>query len=135
MGSGCSGSAGEPSLRLTQNWTRAWLGQILSIDLTNLPAASTGFVALGCSNTNAGAIPLPHSLTPYGMPGCFARVSTDDIRVVTGNNGTATLTMPVPMSSALIGVVLYQQGFSIDPAANAAGLAASNSVRITIGSL
>jgi hypothetical protein len=135
LGSGCPGSAGEPTLRLTDNWTRAWLGRTLSVDLANLPSPSTGFVAIGWSNTNAGAISLPLPLAPFGMPGCFARVATDDIRAVAGGNGTATLTMPVPISNALVGVVLYQQGFPLDPLANAAGLAASNSVRITIGRL
>jgi hypothetical protein len=104
------------------------------VDLTNLPT-STGFVVVGWSNTSAGPFALPLSLAPYGMPGCFARVATDLLCFVSGSNGTATLTMPVPSDGALVGLPLHQQGLSIDPAANAAGLAVSNSVRVTVGSL
>ncbi len=129
---GCPGSLGEPTLRLTRNWTRAWVGGTLSVDLHNLPQ-STGFVAIGWSNLQAGAFPLPLDLTPYGMPGCHARVATDLIVPVTGANQTATLTMPVPTNYVLLGVRLYQQGFALDPAANAAGLTAGNAVRVRIG--
>ena len=43
--------------------------------------------------------------------------------------------MPVPVSPALIGAILFQQGYSIDPGINALGMTASNSVRVTIGRL
>jgi hypothetical protein len=133
-GSGCAGSLGEPTLRLTQNWTRAWLGGTLSVDLTNLPQ-STGFVVIGWSATSTGAFALPLSLSQFGMPGCLARVSFDETRFLAGSNHVATTTMPVPLSNALLGLSFYQQGYSIDPAANAAGLVAGNAVRITVGRL
>ena len=69
------------------------------------------------------------------MPGCSARVSFDMIRAVSGSNNTATTTIPVPLSNALLGLSFYHQGYSIDPAANAAGLVAGNAVRVTIGRL
>jgi hypothetical protein len=134
LGAGCPGSLGEPALRLTKNWTRAWLGRSMSVDLTNLPL-SAGFVAIGWSDQRQGAINLPLSLAPYGMPGCFARVALDLVAFVSGNNNAATLTLAIPSNTALVGAVLYQQGYSIDPGANAAGLTVSNSIRFTIGQL
>ncbi len=133
-GQGCPGTQGIPTLRLTADWTRAWMGRTLSVDLQNLPQ-SAGFVAIGWSEQRAGAFTLPYDLTPFGMPGCFARVATDLIVPVVGQNQSATLTMPVPQNNALLGVTLYQQGFAIDPAANAAGLTAGNSVRLSVGRL
>ena len=44
-------------------------------------------------------------------------------------------TMPVPVNASLVGVALYQQGVSLDPGFNAAGLTVSNAVRVTVGSL
>ncbi len=134
LGLGCPGALGQPSLGLTREWTRAWMGQSLSIDLTNLPQ-STGLVAVGWSGRRTGGVNLPLGLAPYGMPGCSLRVAPDVIYAVSGSAGTATLTMPVPMNNALLGVAVYQQGFAFDPAANAAGLVASNSVRHTVGRL
>jgi hypothetical protein len=133
-GAGCTGSLGEPTLCLTHNWTRAWLGGILSVNLTNLPQ-SAGFVVNGWSATSAGAFALPLSLDPFGMPGCMARVSFEDVRFVSGSNNAATTTMPVPLSNALLGLSFYQQGYAVDPAANAASLVAGNAVRITVGRL
>lgn len=131
---GCSGTLGEPTLRLSRNWTRAWMGRSLSVDLVNLPQ-SAGFIVVGWSHLQAGAYQLPLDLTPYGMPGCHARVATDLIVPVTGQNQAATLVMPVPQNHALLGITLYQQGFALDPTANAAGLTAGNAVRITVGRL
>ncbi|MBK8096241.1 MAG: hypothetical protein IPK26_03995 [Planctomycetes bacterium] len=133
-GAGCAGTLGEPELRLTKNWTRAWLGQSLSVDVINLPQ-STGFLALGWSDTQAGAIALPLSLTPFGMPGCAARVSFDAVYALTGGGQTATQQIPVPNLAGLLGAVIHQQAFAIDPTANAAGLTASNAVRLTVGRL
>ncbi len=131
---GCPGTLGQPTLALTDNWTRAWMGRTLSVDLHNLPQ-STGFLVTGWSNQRVGAFLLPVGLATFGMPGCHARVSTDLIVPVAGASNTATFTLPVPQNSALLGATLYQQGFAIDPAANAAGLTASNAVRVTIGRL
>ncbi len=131
---GCPGTQGAPTVALTKDWTRAWIGNVLSIDLKNLPQ-STGFLAIGWSDQQAGSFQLPLDLAPFGMPGCHARVATDLIVPLTGANNAATWTTPVPQNNALLGVSFYQQGFAIDPAANAAGLTASNSVRVTIGRL
>ncbi len=134
LAAGCPGTLGSPGLALTHNWTRAWMCRTLSVDLTNLPQ-STGFLAIGWSDQQAGSFQLPLDLAPFGMPGCHARVATDLIVPLTGANNTATWTTPVPQNNALLGISFYQQGFAIDPAVNAAGLTASNSVRVTIGRL
>jgi hypothetical protein len=109
------------------------MGQSLSVELSNLPT-SAAFLVIGWSSSSVGSIPLPYSLTTHGMPGCFARVSTDHVEAILGAAGTITHVMPVPNSAVLNGVQFYQQGYSVDPAANAAGFVASNAVRIGIGS-
>ncbi len=131
---GCNGTLGQPTLRLTHNWTRAWLGRSLSVDLSNLPL-SAGIVALGWSDQQHGSTTLPLSLTPHGMPGCFARVAPDSVYFVTGAGNTATLALPVPNNPNLMGLTFYQQGWSFDPAANPTGMTTSNSARLTIGRL
>ncbi len=131
---GCAGTLGQPTLRLTHNWTRAWLGRSLSVDLSNLPL-SAGIVALGWSDQQHGSTTLPLSLTPHGMPGCFARVAPDSVYFVTGAGNTATLALPVPNNPNLMGLTFYQQGWSFDPAANPTGMTTSNSARLTIGRL
>ena len=47
----------------------------------------------------------------------------------------ASLAMAVPVHPSLVGILLYQQGVSLDPGFNPAGLTVSNAVRVTIGSL
>ncbi|MBK8096898.1 MAG: hypothetical protein IPK26_07315 [Planctomycetes bacterium] len=131
-GDGCAGSLGEPALGLTRDWTRAWVGGTLSTEVTNLPY-SGGFLVVGWSNTTAGAVLLPLVLTPYGMPGCHLRISLDSVYPLAGSAQRARQELPVPNLAALVGCVLYQQAFATDPAANAAGLTASNAVRITVG--
>ncbi len=131
---GCPGSLGEPTLRLSRDWTRAWLGGALSVEFTNLPQTA-GLIAAGWSNQWAGTVALPLDLAPYGMPGCFARSSVDALFIVAGSANAATLTIPIPVHGTLLGVPLYQQGFALDPAANTAGLTASNLVRSIVGRL
>jgi hypothetical protein len=130
-GAGCPGSLGTPALRLTQPWTRAWLGRTLSVDITNVPQAA--FLAYGLSPTTSGPFALPLDLTPFGLPGCTARVAFDAVVPLVATNQLATDTVAVPNTAALLGVAIGQQAFAVDPTGNAAGLSVSNAVRFTIG--
>jgi len=67
------------------------------------------------------------------MPGCqlFADAMLVDTLFATG--ATAAWSWTLPAGSQLLGVRFYQQGFVFDPAANAAGLVASNAAAATIG--
>ena len=131
-GSGCAGSLGQSELRLRHSWTRAWLGQSLETELTNLPT-STAIVAVGCDDQHWAGTALPRPLDPIGMPGCLLRVPPESIYAIAGSHQRATLSLPVPLQAALLGTAIYQQGFAIDPAANSLGLTATNSVRATVG--
>jgi hypothetical protein len=133
-GAGCPGSLGTPQLALRHPWTRAWLGRSLEVELSNLPQ-SAGFIVLGWSDQQYGSFPLPLPLDALGMPGCRARVSFDHVLFVAGSSARASLSLPVPLVPSLIGNRFFQQGYAIDPSANALGMTASNSARVSIGRL
>ncbi|MBK8098596.1 MAG: hypothetical protein IPK26_15910 [Planctomycetes bacterium] len=48
-------------------------------------------------------------------------------------NGVATRSLAIPSTVALAGVQIFQQGFAIEPGANAAGALASNGCEIIVG--
>ena len=49
--------------------------------------------------------------------------------------GTATQGIPIPLDPSLVGLHIYFQGYVEDPGANFFGVAVSNALDITIGSL
>ena len=129
---GCLGSAGQSELRLRRPWTRAWLGQALETELTNLPTSSA-IVVVGCDDRTWGAVTLPFPLDPLGMPGCALQIAPYAIYAIAGANQRASLSLPVPEHASLLGMVVFEQGFAVDPAFNSLGLTASNSIRATVG--
>jgi hypothetical protein len=130
-GSGCTGTVGVPQLA-AQAGSRPIAGQTFAADLSNLPFG-IGLVGLGLSNTQSGALPLPFDLTPIGMTGCSLLADPAVFQVVTGVGTTAPWTFAVPPAPTFLGVVLYAQGFSLDPTTNAFGFTASNAGRLKIG--
>jgi len=78
---------------------------------------SAGIVLLGISSSSFAGIPLPLSLTPFGIAGCS--LYTD--LVVTGtalvSGGAASLPLPIPASPALAGARLTSQWLLLDSAA------------------
>jgi hypothetical protein len=67
------------------------------------------------------------------MPGCNLLADPLVTDFVAGAGATATWSLAVPAQSALVGLLLYGQAFSVDPAANAFGFTASNGARIRVG--
>ena len=132
-GSGCNGTAWTPTLTRSQVWSLPWLGDTLSATIDHLPL-STAVLITGLSDTMAGSTPLPFDLGPSGMHLCWLRTSVDDVRLVVGSGGSATVQMPVPALSALLGVQFFQQAMAFDPGANSMGAVVSNSVVGVFGS-
>lgn len=128
---GCVG-ASMPTIGLTQPWSRAWLGDSLSVDAAALPG-TVALLAMGFSDQAAGAATLPLDLSSYGMPGCILRIAPDAVLLAAGAANQVTFTVPIPSIPALVGTVFFQQVFAPAPAANAAGMLASDSYRGTIG--
>jgi hypothetical protein len=76
---------------------------------------------------------LPVDLTPFGAPGCAARVSVDLAFPLSNNAGAATWSFPIPAWSSLVGSHFYQQALVLDPGANLLQLTTSNAGDGTIG--
>jgi len=131
FGAGCAGSLGVPVLANVAG-SLPLPGTSLQATLGGVPAG-LALMATGLSDTQSGGLPLPLSLDSLGMPGCqlFADAMLVDTLFATG--ATATWSWTLPAGSQLLGVRFYQQGFVFDPAANAAGLVASNAAAATIG--
>lgn len=131
FGAGCAGSLGVPTLAAAGT-SRPVIGSTFNATLGNLPL-SVGIVVVGFSNTTSGPFTLPLSLTQFGLTGCnlLAEVLVNQFVVGTGN--TANWSVSLPNNPLFIGSVLYNQGFSLDPPANIAGLTVSNAGRVKVG--
>lgn len=130
-GAGCP-TATPPELSLTHPWTRAWLGDTMSVDATSLPT-SVALLAMGFSDQSYGATALPVDLSPLGMPGCSLRAAPEALLFASGSNNRTTFQLPIPQATALLGVVFFQQVMAPAPGANALGMLVSGSMRGTVG--
>lgn len=102
----------------------------------NVPANGLAFLSIGLGNTTIGGTPLPLALDNYGMPGCafyhdnalaFAAPCTATTA------GHATFGMSIPNTQAFVGLDLFLQAWAQDASANAAGIAGSNALQVTVG--
>ncbi|MEY4672540.1 MAG: hypothetical protein RL148_324 [Planctomycetota bacterium] len=129
-GLGCAGSLGVPALEPTGGRPR--LGNGYGVNVTNMPLAA-GFSILGFSSTSSLFGPLPLDLTFFGMPGCFARASTDSTNFLAGFGNSVTWTLPLPANPGLAGLKVYQQALVLDPTANTFGGVMSDASAILLG--
>jgi len=128
---GCQGSAGIPTVSST-GYPR--LGGTQSIQLGNLTqGASTALLMFGVSNTAGSTGPLPLDLSFAGLTGCNLYVSTEMTIPLAAAGGVAGLTWVVPYDPTLFGARFYNQGISIDPGQNAAGLVMTNGIAAQVG--
>jgi len=133
FGAGCPGTAGTPTLTAAAAPNaRPVLGSTLMVTVGNLPT-NLGLMVVGLSDTNSGPFTLPLDLTSFGMPGCNLLVEAMTNQFLIGSSGTATWSFTVPNDPSFIGLVVYEQAFSIDPPANATGLAVSNAGKARVG--
>lgn len=124
IGTGCAGTAGVPQLLspiLPQ------IGISSTLQLANLPL-NVGVFVLSLAPMNP-----PLDLTFLGAPTCTLYQQLDVLATAFGTGGTATYSLAIPNSPALVGTQLFSQGVSLDPAANALGLTTSNGLVATIG--
>lgn len=110
FGQGCAGGAGTPAL---QPQSLPALGSTFVLDMTNLPAGSVAFMALGFSNTVWNGTPLPAGLAQFGLPGCTGYISVDHGESIPVVVGTATWSLVIPNDSALQGLRFFNQGLSL----------------------
>lgn len=133
-GGGCDGSNGmAPQIGATG---AAVIGTPMSIDLYG--AIPTTFAVFGFGpsrETFGGIFPLPLDLSTVGInaPGCFLLADPAYTAAqLVDPRGCTSVPIAIPLTPALVGSSHYSQWFVLDPAANAAGLVASNGLGFTI---
>lgn len=125
FGMGCAGSNGTPAL---DSAGAPSLGSNFDLNATNI-ATSTNIAVFSQSLSTIAPIPLD----AVGMPGCTAYVAPTVLTSITGAGGSATLTMAIPATAALVGTVVNTQALSLDPGINPLWLTASNGHSSTLG--
>jgi len=128
---------GVPGLSLLANaGSRPVVGSTQTSTVGNVPTGAPAAMLVGLSNQTIGGSPLPVSLTPIGMTGCFlyhdAAISAGDPCVPTGPN-QAQYSVVVPPSHTFVGLKLYLQALSLQASANPAGIIGSNALELTVG--
>jgi len=129
FGPGCAGSLGTTNL---SHSAPPVIGTTMSVTLNNLPS-SAAILLTGFSKTASIFGPLPLSTTPYGAPGCFARVSTDASRFLFGASNSAVWTFNIPNDPGVVGLNMYNQALVLDPGFNALGAVLSDAAGMMIG--
>jgi hypothetical protein len=128
---GC-GSPSQPNLRLTESWTRAWIGETHSVAIENLSGPLAG-IGMGFGEQTYGGAPLPLSLDGVGMPQCFLNIDVAAATTVPVVGNVATWTLLIPFTQSLVGIEYFLQPFAAVPGANAAGILVGDSFRGTVG--
>ncbi|MEZ5990620.1 MAG: hypothetical protein R3F30_16200 [Planctomycetota bacterium] len=130
-GAGCAGTAGTPTLAASGV---PMIGKTWTVTLASAPASVWTVSYTGVSDKNWGPINLPLDLTGFGAKGCAILASGDlALAVQADGSGAASLQLPLPNDSALIGAVLFQQFLVLDAKANGLGITTSNGGKATIG--
>ena len=129
FGPGCAGSLGTTNL---SHSAPPVIGTTMNVTLNNLPS-SAAILLTGFSKTASVFGPLPLSTTPYGAPGCFARVSTDASRFLFGASNSAVWTFNIPNDPGVVGLNMYNQALVLDPGFNALGAVLSDAAGMMIG--
>lgn len=110
------------------------LGRTFGVDVTHVVAGTNAPVMFtGFSNTRWGGIDLPWDASPIGMSACLLRTDVTFFDAMVVNGDRARWSFAFPTSTALGGLVFFQQAVVVQPGANAAGLVFSNAYRGVIG--
>ena len=131
-GTGCAGALGVPVLAAATG-SLPLPGTSFTATITGAPAG-VAVMATGLSDVQSGGLPLPFPLAALGMPGCQLFAEALALDLVTTAGTTVSWSMALPAGTALMGQRFFNQGFVLDPAANAFGFVASNAAAATIGS-
>jgi hypothetical protein len=131
FGQGC----GNPPLQVRENNSaRPLLGSTLSVDVQDVPAGIV-LMAFGWSNRQALALPLPFSMAPLQLPGCWWLQSGEVISLACTLTGptTASFSLPIPSSTAYLSQQFYLQPWAPAPGLNPANGATGNGLAVRMG--
>ncbi|MCK5940768.1 MAG: hypothetical protein KAI24_02265 [Planctomycetes bacterium] len=131
-GKGCAGSAGVPTLQPTGGVMPA-IGASFGFTIGNLPTAGgAGVLAVGESNYQFGALPLPFDLGAIGWTGCTVYLAPIGSVGFVHASGTGNVPLPVPNDPLLAGFTFHAQAASLDPAAPNGAVAFSQAVEVIV---
>lgn len=132
FGTGCPVSS---PFTLSPVTTDPQIGGSVAVQLSSfyvLPA--TFAVSLGVSDQSIGGFPLPLSLDPFGMTGCFVYHSFEDPGVpFSTSTPSVQWSTSIPNIRSLIGVSVYLQAVAIAAGANPLGVVTSNAIEVVFG--
>lgn len=123
FGTGCPGTGGLTPSLFSAGGVPAPGNAAFRLELTDAAARAPSLMLLGTSEASI----------PFG--GCTLLVGppAGSTFAITDNSGNATIGVPVPNNPGLVGLTLFSQWATLDPAGPAPGGATlSNGVRITI---
>jgi len=121
-GTGCVGSSGQPITQTGVPSARPVLDSTMKVDVTDIPAALTGFVMV------VGTTPIVPALdlTSIGMPGCTLGLNIIATEIVPAAAGAGQWALAIPNNPAWLGQSIYHQAVGFDLPANALGFLTSN---------
>jgi hypothetical protein len=135
-GPGCPDATGVvPTLGIGVG---ARLGRTLSINLSGAhPGTTAAVLGLGYSQSSWSGVPLPLDLGALGLPGCAWRVSSDASLLIpsvplVGGRRRSTYEIPVPNNPQLLGLDVFCQWVTCDPATWPLGAAVTRAVRTRV---
>ena len=106
------------------------IGRTMQFEIANTLPGAPVWLYFGDSNTQLGRFSLPIGLSGIGATGCYVRTSQlFSLYTRADRAGKATLPIPIPNSTGLVGTRFYNQGMIYDQSANRLGLAFTNGGR------
>ncbi|MGC6489395.1 MAG: Kelch repeat-containing protein [Planctomycetota bacterium] len=131
-GAGCAGGAGVPTLQATSGVAPA-LGAGFGVTVGSCPpSGGVGFLALGDSNYQFNALPLPFDLAALGWSGCSLYVAPTSTLPYVHAGGAASVPLPVPNNAALAGYAFHVQAANLDAAAPNGEIAFSAAAEVIV---
>lgn len=130
----CQGGGGTGAIPLLSNTGVPEVNSSFSVTLSQARANTMAVLFTGLSDTMWAGGTLPFSFAGIGAPGCnMLAEPIVDLPAMVDAGGNASISIPVPNNTALIGSIAYQQWFVVDPPANALGTVLSNAAKVTVG--
>ena len=131
FGTSGQGTIGMPQLfESSSTMTGPIIGETSILTVTNTPWHT--FFLFGWSNSFDGNLPLPLSLSLYGMQGSLY-VSRDFTTSRTPILNNTTISMVIPYEPTITSVVFYIQAFTLDLGNSPSCLIPTNGITATVG--
>jgi len=130
FGTACPGSLATPQLVGT---ALPRICRSLVIEASGWLPQGKGRFIIGFDRSQFGGMPLPLSLASLGAAGCNLLVAPDRTYARFADNmGNSSLSVPVPDIPGILGLEVFCQCASVDPAANVLAVTMSNEVRSNV---